>query len=184
MVYYEMFGFVSQIFVSAIMLSGCNILNANILNANAKVFNIISRTNETRYIGWHGTCRCKCRLNANVCNNKRKQNKDKCRCECKELIDKGSCDKGFIWNLSNCDFVIKCHKSCDVGEYLDYKNCKCRNKLVDRLVEECTENIGKNKMIYNKTLNDYGNLYNSCAVCIVLLVIFLIVSISVSSAFF
>ena len=64
MVYYEMFGFVSQIFVSAIMLFGCNILNANILNANAKVFNIISRTNETRYIGWHGTCRCKCRLNA------------------------------------------------------------------------------------------------------------------------
>ena len=72
MIYYEMFGFVSQIFVSAIMLFGCNILNANILNANAKVFNIISRTNETRYIGWHGTCRCKCRLNANVCNNKRK----------------------------------------------------------------------------------------------------------------
>ena len=29
--------------------------------------------------------------------------------------------------------------SCDVGEYLDYKNCKCRNKLVDKLVEECSE---------------------------------------------
>ena len=24
-------------------------------------------------------------------------NEDKCRCECKELIDKGMCDKGFIW---------------------------------------------------------------------------------------
>ena len=24
----------------------------------------MSRTNETRYIEWHGTCRCKCRLNA------------------------------------------------------------------------------------------------------------------------
>ena len=22
-------------------------------------------------------------------------------------------------------------KSCDVGEYLDYENCKCRKRLVD-----------------------------------------------------
>ena len=28
-------------------------------------------------------------------------------------------------------------KSCDVGEYLDYENCKCRKRLVDKLVEEC-----------------------------------------------
>ena len=25
------------------------------------------------------------------------------KCECKELIDKGICDKGFIWNPSNCE---------------------------------------------------------------------------------
>ena len=31
--------------------------------------------------------------------NKQRWNEDKCRCECKELIDKGICDKGFIWNL-------------------------------------------------------------------------------------
>ena len=24
---------------------------------------------------------------------------------------------------------------------LDYKNCKCRKKLTDKLVEECSENI-------------------------------------------
>ena len=31
----------------------------------------MSRTNETRYIEWHGTCRCKCRLNASfVIKNK------------------------------------------------------------------------------------------------------------------
>ena len=29
---------------------------------NIKVFNLISRTNETRHIKWHGTCKCKCRL--------------------------------------------------------------------------------------------------------------------------
>ena len=44
---------------------------------NVKIFNLMSRTNETRHIGWHKTCRC------------------------------------------------ECDKSCDVGEYLDYKDCKC-----------------------------------------------------------
>ena len=53
----------------------------------------------------------------------------KCRCECREeLIDKQSCDKGFIWNPSNCN--CECNKSYDIGEYLDYKNCKCRRRIV------------------------------------------------------
>ena len=63
----------------------------NIKNTNVKVFNLISRTNETRHIKWHETCKCKCRLDASVCNNKQNWNKDKCRYECKELIDKGIC---------------------------------------------------------------------------------------------
>ena len=95
----------------------------------------MSRTNETRHITWHKTCKCKCRLDAIVCNNKQRWNKAKCRCECKELIDKGVYDKWHIWNPSNCE----CDKSCDIGEYLDYKNCKCRKKIVDKLVDECTE---------------------------------------------
>ena len=44
-----------------------------------KVFNQISRTNETNYIKWHETCKTKCRLDAGVCNNKQRWNKDKCR---------------------------------------------------------------------------------------------------------
>ena len=55
---------------------------------NVKVFNLISRTHETRYAKWHETCKCKFRLDASVCNNKQRWNEDKCRCECKELIDK------------------------------------------------------------------------------------------------
>ena len=47
--------------------------------------------------------------------------------------------KDFIWNLSNCE--CQCDKSCDVGEYLDYENGKHRKQLVEKLVEECTENI-------------------------------------------
>ena len=39
-----------------------------------------------------------------------------------------------------------CDKSCDVGECLGYANCKCRKKLVHKLVEECTENIDQIKM--------------------------------------
>ena len=38
-------------------------------------------------------------LEKKICNNKQRWNKDKCRCECKELIDKGVCNKGFIWIL-------------------------------------------------------------------------------------
>ena len=39
-------------------------------NMNVKVFNLISRTNETRYIKRHETCNGKYRLDASVCNNK------------------------------------------------------------------------------------------------------------------
>ena len=61
-------------------------------NLNLKVFNLMSRTHETRYIQWHETCKCECKFRANVCNIKQRWNKYKCRCECKELIEKGVCD--------------------------------------------------------------------------------------------
>ena len=35
-----------------------------IINLNVKVFNLMSRTNETRFIKWHEKCKCKCRLDA------------------------------------------------------------------------------------------------------------------------
>ena len=53
-----------------------------------KNLNVMSRTNETRSIKWHETCKCICRLNEIICNNKQRWNKDKCRCECKEIIGK------------------------------------------------------------------------------------------------
>ena len=46
----------------------------------------MSRTNETRHIKWHETCKCKCRLDASVCTNKQRCNDDKCQCEYKRLI--------------------------------------------------------------------------------------------------
>ena len=81
-------------------------------NLNVKVFNLMSRTNETRHIEWYETCKCKCRLDASVCNNKQRRNDDKCTCECKQSFDKGIYDKGSIWNPSNCECA--CGKSCDI----------------------------------------------------------------------
>ena len=90
-----------------------------IKNLNVKVFNLMSRTNEIRLIVWHETCKCECKFAENVYNNKQRSNKNKCLCECKKLIDKGVCDKRFIWNPSNCE--CECDKACAVGEYLDYE---------------------------------------------------------------
>ena len=72
-------------------------------------------------------------IRCSVCENKQRWTDDKCRYECKELIHKGICDRGYAWNSSNCQ--CECDKSCDLGEYLDYENCKCRKTLVQKLVE-------------------------------------------------
>ena len=118
----------------------------------------MSRTNETRHIKWHETCRCMCGLDAIVCNNNQRWKNDKCRCECKELIDKSACDKAYAQNPSNCE--CECDKACDVGEYLAYENCKCRKRLVDELVDECTETVEEVKLAENE--NSY-----KCSSCTV-----------------
>ena len=132
----------------------------------------MSRTNETRFLEWHETCKCICRLDGIIGNSKQRWKKNKCRCECKELIDKGVCNKGLIWNSSNCE--CECDKSCDVGEYLDYSNCKCRKKLDDPLVEEYTENIDETKIV-NITLAENENNYYKCNSCKVYIIFMTVV---------
>ena len=94
-------------------------------NLNVKVFNVMSRTNETRHIEWHETCECKCRLDASVCNNKQRCNDDKCRFECKELIDKGVCDKVHecVCSYTICVILalIVLTVSIGIGAYFAYK---------------------------------------------------------------
>ena len=118
-------------------------------------------TNETRHTEWHETCKCICRLNGIICNNKQRWNKDKCRCECKELINKGVCDKGFIWNPSNCE--CERNKSCNIGDYLDNKSCKCIKKVIESITDECTETIEEVRIV-NITLEN-ENLYYKCSSC-------------------
>ena len=79
------------------------------------------------------------------------------------------------------------------GEFLDYKNCKCRNKIVDKLHEGCSKSIDGNEMLYNETLdailldaillNDYEKVCNSYTIYIVLFAVFFITSICISGAF-
>ena len=109
----------------------------------------------------------------------------KLRCECQELIHEGICDKGFIWNPSNC----KCeyNKPCDIGEYLDHKNCVCRNSIVKKLVKECTKIVDENK-IYNETLNTISSNYSlsdcvSCTPYIVFSAVFLVTGVIMGGVF-
>ena len=63
--------------------SSCNNINNSyaklcvpdvVKNLNIKVFNLMSRTNETRHIKWNEICKCNWRLDASVCDNKQRRN--------------------------------------------------------------------------------------------------------------
>ena len=69
--------------------------------------------------------------------------------------------------------------SCDIGEYLDYENCKCKKKLVAPLIEECTETVEEVNLA-NITLSKHKSSYkcNPCTVYIVLLLTFFTINVS------
>ena len=96
------------------------------------------------------------------------------------MIDKGICDKWFIWNPSNCE--CKCDKSCDIGEYLDYANCKCRKTLADKLTEECAENIDETKKAGIDLIKNIQKC-SSCTLYIVLFSIIFTINIGIPTCF-
>ena len=54
---------------------------------------------------------------------------------------------------STCE--CQCDKWCKQGQYLDHKTCVCKNKLIGRIVEECTS-------VINETMiNDKDNITNN-----------------------
>ena len=99
-----------------------------------------------------------------------------------EWHEKCKCDKGFIWNPSNCE--SECNKSCDVVEYLDYSNCQCRKKLVDKLLKEWTKNFDKVE-ITEITLCENKNMHkrSSCTLCIVLFLIISTINVGITTYF-
>ena len=137
-----------------------------IKRVNMQVYNFLMRLNETRNVLWHESCKCICKLNSSVCNNKQIWNDDTCRCDCNEdFTDIISCDKGYMWNPSTCK--CQCDTSCKPGQYLDHKNCVCKNKLIGR-IEECTS-------IINETMiNNKDNITNNNNTYLILFIVFLI----------
>ena len=119
-----------------------------IKGVNMQVYNFLMRLNETRNVLWNESCKCVCKLNLSVCNNKQIWNDDTCRCDCNEdFAGIISCAKGYSWNPSTCE--CQCDMWCKPGQYLDHKNCVCKNKLIGRLTEECVSVINET-MINNK----------------------------------
>ena len=68
--------------------------------------------------------------------------------------------------------------SCDIGEYLDYSNCKCGKKLVDKLIEECTKSIDEVEIA-----SENEHECSSCILYIVLFSIFFTISIGIAIYF-
>ena len=74
--------------------------------------------------------------------------------------------------------LILCDKSCDFGEHLDYENC--RKRLVDKLIEECNENIEETSLI---KINSTKCKHNSCILYIVLFSILFTINIGIATYF-
>ena len=77
-----------------------------------------------------------------------------------------------MWNPSTCE--CQCNMWCKTGQYLDHKNCICKNKLIGRIIEECTSVINET-MINNKDNTD--NYYTITYVFVALFSVLLIVGI-------
>ena len=131
-----------------------------IKNVSIKVYNFLMRLNETRNVLWHESCKCVCNLNSSVSNSKQIWNSDTCRCDCNEdFVGIINCAKGYMWNLSTCK--CQCDMWCKPGQYLDHKNCVCKNKLVGRVIEECTSIINETMMNNDNDNDNNTTWFNS-----------------------
>ena len=126
-----------------------------IKNVNMRVYNFLMRLNETRNVLWHESFKCICQLNSSVCNIKQTWNGDTCRCDCNEdFAGIVNCTRGYMWNPSTCE--CQCDMWCKTGQYLDNKNCVCKNKLVGRVILECT-NVINETIMNNRNNKDNDN---------------------------
>ena len=57
---------------------------------------------------------------------------------------------------------------CKPGQYLDHKNCVCKNKLIGRVIEECASIINETMM------NNKDNIANNNNTYLILFIVFLI----------
>ena len=78
-----------------------------------------------------------------------------------------------MWNPST--WSCECDRYCETGQYLDYKNCECRKKIIDDLIEQCTSIVDmdiKNNTLSKKSDELSSNIY--FALFIIFLVLFIV----------
>ena len=64
---------------------------------------------------------------------------------------------------------------CKPGQYLDHKNCVCKNKLIGRVIEECINIINETMINNNKDNITNNNTYLILfIVCLIVFIVFLI----------
>ena len=85
--------------------------------------------------------------------------------------------KILFWNPSI--FECECNKASDFSEYLDYKNCTCKKRLVDKLVEECNETVDEEVEI----IDNNKNKCNSRIVYILLFSIIFTINVGIGAYF-
>ena len=115
--------------------------------------------NETRNVLWHESCKCVCRSNSSVYNSKQIWNSDPWRCDYNEdFAGIINCTKGYTWNPSTCE--CQCDMWCKPCQYLDYKKCVCKNKLIGRVISDCTSLINETMISNKKNISNDDTITN------------------------
>ena len=77
-----------------------------------------------------------------------------------------------MWNPSTCAW--ECDKLCDVGQYLDYKNCKCRKKLIEQCTTVVDLKIGNGTDLLTSKESSSSNIYLYLFVAMLIIAILLV----------
>ena len=77
----------------------------------------------------------------------------------------------MIKDLFGIQVVVNVSVINNVGEYLNYSDCKCKKKLTDKLIDECIETIEETERV-NITVENENNY--ECASCIVYIVLMIV----------
>ena len=77
-----------------------------------------------------------------------------------------------MWNPNTCE--CQCNMCCKPGQYLDHKNCVCKNKLIGKIIEECT-NVINETMINKKDNIDNDNTITNIFIVLSSIVLFILI---------
>ena len=80
-----------------------------------------------------------------------------------------------MWNPSTCE--CQCDTWCKPGQYLDHKNCIYKNKLIARVISECTGVI--NEIV----INNKDNITNDNTITNIFIELFSVVMFAVIVCF-